>query len=129
MVNLVSVLRSQVKEQDRRIALKDCMSGWDGKTDAECILQGVHSRLKAVGRASKGLRLERDLLTRVRLLDVDGTAPLVFSVYSKRHLLADGGHWFPYGDQWLFVTGFRVDHFHAAELEKAGIWLIENFYH
>lgn len=130
MVNLVSVLRSQAIEQDRTIALKDAFHTWDGALSEDVILQGIHSRLQAVAKDSGGLQLHRDLLSRVKVRDVDGTTPLLFSVYSTKHLDgAAGTHWFPYGDQWMLVTGFRVDHFHPAELERAGKWLMDNFHH
>lgn len=130
MVNLVSVLRAQVIEQNRVTALQDCFATWDGGLDAEVILQGVHDRLAAMGKPSEGLRFERVSLTEIELVDKGSAYPaLRFSVYQHFSAASVSSQWVAYGDKWLVFGGLRAELFHTAELEKAGVWLMENFHH
>lgn len=130
MVNLVSVLKAQVVKQDRETALVDCFTSWDDQLTEDVILGGVQDRLKAIGKPSFAVGLRRSSLTDVQLIDERGLTILTWMILNHRQvLITPNTHWFPYGDRWLFVAGCQVEHFHPAELEKAGKWLMENFHH
>lgn len=113
-MNLTSHVIEGMKEQARQTALFDCFKSWDGDTDLEVILQGLHDRFKAIGKEVKELSVKRSSLSKVHLYadDVeictilgfnDGKVPKTFWLIDKPVSYAEDNH--------------------------MATWLSENFYH
>lgn len=132
MNQLINHLNAGVVEQNREVALENCLKTWDDSLDLETILQGVMERYSAVGLklyVEGGLRATRKGLNHV-VLETPTAQLISVSVY--QHLKSSPyGYCFQteQGNVIVYVTEeVGVTVFHNHELETMARWLLENFH-
>lgn len=132
MATIMSAIRTSVLEQQKHIALINCVEGWDGAVTAETIISGIQDRYAAMGARSPTLRLQRTDLrtvvieTRTRVIGYfvksEGCdMPLGKIVDSQRVTLkSDESAWI-----WLECPYF----FNQEELQQMAEFLLNEFHH
>lgn len=114
MKALTTRITDSVKEQHRLTALSDCLATWDGEVTQEVVEQGIHDRLRAMGRPIEGIAFKRVNLNCVEAHTPDGK---LFTVH----------YWTGTGSTDMLYLGDNP--FSASEQRRLATWLVENFYH
>lgn len=129
-MQLHTLLKSSVAKQDTDWALRNCFASWDNGIDADIIIQGIHTRMSALGQSLTGLQLQRVALNEVvinipgrqdwlRIKEYNTSFQPMFSRYSHNANI-DGRN--------IVVFG-NIQHFNVAELDVLALWLMDNFHH
>lgn len=113
-MNMIQHVMNAVSEQARRTALVDCFETWDGSTDLEVIIQGLHDRLTALGQPVDGLYVERTGLTTI-------------SIHSEEQTLCDIHAFGTVGE--YHVVWYIINPLSVSEETHMAKWLSNNFYH
>lgn len=113
-MSLAQHILQSVEEQARRTALIDCFETWDGGTDLDVIIQGLHDRLTAIGSPVDKLYVERTGLNTLSIHSEDMT---LCNIHSFKTL--DDYH----------VMWYIPNPLSSAEERHMAKWLSENFYH
>lgn len=130
MNQLINHLNAGVAEQNREVALENCLKTWDDSLDLETILQGILARFKAIGMPIEGgIRANRRGLDHIQIESPQGPFIWVSKYQSSRYVGtgyafdAEGGKVVV-----LMTTPTDVKVFHNHELETMARWLLENFH-
>ncbi len=129
-MNLVTAIQNSVVAQDLHWALHNCFESWDTTLDAGVIIQGIHTRMSALGQPLDGVQLHRVGLNEVlvntpkrsewlRIKEYRNTFRPTFSQYSH-NVDAPGRNIIVYGN---------VECFNESELDTMAVWLLDNFHH
>ena len=109
-MEIINALKKNIDEENKTVALRDCLHNWDGNVDTDVVVGGIQDRVKAMtGERPEYISIERDGLRMVKVKSSDGSVDLLFTKSG--------------------VAGKGEDFFHYEELTKIGKFLIEEFYY
>lgn len=132
MATIMSAIRTSVLEQQKHIALINCVEGWDGAVTAETVIQGIQDRYAAMGARSPALRLQRTDLktvvieTRTRVIGYfvksEGCDVPLGKIMDSTRVTLDSGDsaWV-----WLECPHF----FNTVEVKQMAEFLLNEFHH
>lgn len=113
MKTLMTCIKNSIEAQDAVIALKDCVTGWDGTVNEETILQGILDRYQAMGASDVveyGIRMERTSLRTARIVAKGGITIMAFYTSLVPHIL-------------------DPSFFRQEEINKIKKFMLEEFHH
>lgn len=128
----MNVIKESVAQQDRDIALVDCVTGWDGCVDEGTIRQGIFDRMKAMGRPIEDCLTITRLSLFTTVIDFDGYSVSMCKADTPKlklgHIL--GGKSFEQDGVTYWYNFNEVDsYFHENEIKLMTVYLTNNFYH
>lgn len=129
-MHLHTLLKTSAAKQDLNWALHNCFASWDNTIDADVIVQGIHTRMSALGRPLSGIQLQRVGLNEVAVNTPNRGEWLRIKEYRNTFIptASKYTHNVDVNGRNIVVFG-NVEYFNATELDVLALWLMDNFHH